>query len=521
MSEEKKQRTDDKSVELGSVLQLAPHTPSTREQAVEKPEDGKGFISLDEVYENGGLEAFSILGNNCKQLMDYKRLSASGMTVLKLDGCENFMPGYDRQNAIMGGEGFVDSLKKGFVIVIKAIKAMIIKILDWVVGKVRVMLGFEKTEKELAIVAEKTEEAQGSLSRILTKITEGVDFKWDFKAFYADLPDNVTSGELFNIVYARNRNTKEQIEKLSQSKALIAEANRVLMSAGQTARRARSIYKEAVANLRIAFEGGNFSQADVIKFRNTLESEVASSLNPTEMNKITERLLNEIYNLDLKGTGIDSTIKGQMEKLRQEVAQTKPFVINPEMVNNIMNLKKNLVNVMAGQAATRYDPEEMKLLKDLISVKDAELLEVMSTKTAETGYLQMGYTQYSAIISEFVQRADLLSSILAQVKKTLASLVKWTNDVDKVMLAYVAGDVSKIIAAQAEVMGDKAKDLYHEGTNKPNTIVDYDKLFIARHPKFSAAVTVWRAEGANFYKKYAGAFREVNKLLASIGVRTI
>lgn len=521
MSEEKKQRTDDESVELGSVLQLAPHTPSTREAAVEKPEDGKGFISLDEVYENGGLEAFSILGANCKQLLDNKRLSVSGMTVLKISGCESFMPGFDRQNAIMGGESFVDSLKKGFLVVIKAVKAIVIKVLDWVVTKVRVMLGFEKTEKELAIIAEKTNEAQGSLSRILTKITEGVDFKWDFNAFYADLPNNVTSGELFNIVYARNRNTKEQIEKLAQSKSLLTEANRVLMSAGQTARRARSLYNQAVADLRIAFDGGNLSQADVIKFRNTLESEVASSLNPTEMTKVTEKLLEEIYNLDLKGTGIDSTVKGQMDKLRQEVAQTKPFVINPDMVNNIMNLKKNLVNVMNGQAATRYDPEEMKLLKDLISVKDAELLEIMSTKTAETGFLQMGYTQYAAIISEFVQRADLLSSILAQVKKTMASLVKWTNDVDKVMLAYVAGDISKIVAAQTEVMGDKAKDLYHEGTNKPNTIVDYDKLFIARHPKFAAAVTVWRSEGANFYKKYAGAFREINKLLASIGVRTI
>ncbi len=517
---EVQQRTDDESVELGTVLQLAPHEPRTKVNAEDGgPSDGKGYISLDEVYEQAGTESIAILAANCAEFSKNRRLSPAGMSVLRLDGCESFMPGFDRLNGIKGGESFVDALKKGFLVVIKVIKTTIIKILDWCVSKIRIMLGFEKTEKEIAIVAEQTNNAQGAVSRLLTKISEGVGFKFDFNEFYDSLPPNVTSGEIFNIVHARGRNAAAQVEKLATLKPVIASATEELMKAGQVARNARAKYKRAVDELREAAKG-DVSEADIIKFRNALESEVAGSLDPSAMTKATSQLLTEIYNIDLKGTGLDSTIKGQMQEFRQQVAESQPLVLDPALAKRIMELKGSIHKVMAASAMTKYDPEEMKALKDLINVADAELLETISTKTGKTGLLEMGYTEYSNIISTYVQHADLLSSILTTTKKTMASLAKWTNNVDKLTTAYVADDIRKIISVQNEIFGEDAKEFVTDKGNL-NTVVDYDGLFIARHPKFSAAVTVWRAEGAKLYKKYNGLFREVNKLLASIGVRTI
>lgn len=521
MSEENKQRTDDESVELGSVLQLSPHTPTTREDTVEQPADGKGFISLDEVYENAGTEAIALLARNCAEYSKNNRLSPEGLSVLRISGTESLMPGYDRFNAMKGGESFVDSLKKGFIIVIKAIKALIIKVIDFIVTKIRTVLGFEKTEKELAIVAEQTKNAQGAVSRLLTKLAEGVDFKFDFNEFYGDLPDQVTSGEIFNIVKGKNRSSIEQIEQLNESRQLLAEANQVLMKSGAVARHATARYKEAVAELRAAAEKDGFNKSHIIKFRNDLESEVAGTLDVSEMTATTEKLLTTIYNLDLKGTGLDSTIKGQMTKLREEVGQSQPLVLDREITKRIMGLKASMTKIMEKSSSVKYDATEVQRLKDLIAVSDAELLEVISTKTGDTGLIQMGYTEYSNIISTYIQHCDLLSTVIVNIKKTIASLVNWTNKVDKLMTAYVAGDIAKIISVQGEVYEGKDAEFYHKESGKLNTVVDYDGLFIARHPKFAALVSVWRQHGASLYKKYNGAFREVNKLLAMIGVRTI
>lgn len=530
MSEEKKQRTDDESVELGSVLQLAPHTPTTKEDSVEKPADGKGFISLDEVYETRGFEALETLARNCHELDKNRRLSVSGFTVLKLDGCENFMPGFDRQNALQGSESFIDKLKAGFLVIIKGIKEIIIKVIDYIVTKIRVLLGFEKTERELAIVAEKTNDAKGSVAQVLRRITEKSGFDWEHTSFYEGLPANITSGEMFNIVHGKNRTLMEQVQKLADSKGLLGEASLVLASAGQSARRARSLYKEAVADLRAVADAGEIGPSDIARFRQRLEEEIVTTLDPKAMSATIDKLMSEIYNLDVKSIGGGDSVAKVINEYRKSIGESKAFVATPELTASIMKVKADIVNGMIKGTLGKYDPEEIKLLKDMISVEDAKVLENMS-KIPNSGHLAMGYTEYANIIAQYVQHADLLSNILTQIKKTLARLTKWTNDVDRVLVGYVANDLKAVIEAQEEVLGsEKAEELLIKQSDEDKakgkarqlkTVVDYDKLFISKHPYFAALMTVVRAEGGKLYKKYNGAFREVNKALSAIGVRTI
>lgn len=525
MSEEKKQRTDDESVKLGTSTQLAPHGERTREGTVDEPEDGKGFISLDEVYETKGFETFETLAYNCQQLDKNKRLSSSGFTVLKLDGCEGFLPGFDRQNAIMGGESFMEALKNGFVAFIKGLKKIIVAVLDWVVGRIRVLLGFEKTERELELVRKNVDLAQELIFEVVSRISSGSDFKLEAANLYEGLPKNITQGEMFNIVYARNRTAMEQVQKLSESNPILKEAATVLMSAGQVARTARATYRQALDNLRIAADSGRVGEADIAKFNNALEEEIITTLNPTRMNNVVNKLLDEVYNIDIKGLGAGWEISKKVAHFRKEIGQSTPLVLDDTKVKAIMDNKEALVRALRSQSLGNFNPGDIKDLQDLISGKDAEVLDKLNAVSGAPKVLNLKYSTYANQISQFIQHADLLSSIVAQTKKNLASLVKWTNDIDRVMAAYIAGDIKKIISVQAEVMDPKkADELIHDkgkSTESLLTVIDYDKMFMAANPKFAGAVKMWRAEGAGFYKKYGALFAKANKALAAIGVRTI
>ena len=523
MSEEKKQRTDDESVELGTNTQLAPHADRTKEDTVEKPADGKGFISLDEVYETRGFETFDTLATNCKQYHDNKRLSTSGFTVLKIDGCEGFLPGFDRQNGILGGEGFVQALKDGFVRFIKELKRIIIVVLDWVVGRVRVLLGFEKTERELELINQNTQLAKKGIFAILKNISAGTEFGPSPEDLYKLLPNNIMQGEMFNIIHAKNREMQEQIQKLADSNGRLKDAAEALMTAGQVSRKARNAYRIAIEDLKNAADAGKVTDAHIAKFNNVLEEEVITTLNPTNMNRVVDKLLQEIYNLDVGSLGGDKTLSAKIAGFRKEIEKSSPLVLDPELSAKIMENKEVLVRAMRAQSLANFDPRDIKDLQDLLSGKDAEIINAITAAStqANTSVLNLKYSDYANQIAQYVQHADLLSSIIASVKKTLASLVKWSNNVDRVLTAYVAKDIATIISVQREVMGvDKAKTLETDlGTL--GTVVNYDALFLADAPYFQGVKNVWRAEGAKFYKKYAGAFREVNKHLAAIGVKTI
>ncbi|AEV89539.1 putative virion structural protein [Pseudomonas phage OBP] len=527
MSEEKKdQKTDSESVELGSVLQLHPHKPTTKVNTVDR-KDGEEYISLDDVYEVTGQESLQILAANCREFMNNKRLAPSGYTVLLLAGNESMIPGYDRYNAVKGGEGFLEALKKGFVIIIKNAKRFIIAVIDWGVARLRALLAFEKTEKELAIIASVSKEVKTKLLGILSELADGEKVPFDTAELYAALPGNITSTDAFSIVRGGiNKGITAQMKNFQSVVKDLDAASQLMIRAGMDAKNSRSRYQMAVRKLRQAFrDRESFSAADVTEFRHAIDKELVEALNPEPMRDMLDKIITRVYDIDLGNIGLDGAFKDNLRKQREELTKTVQVKVTPEEYEEYRGIASNLAVTMLKQSSDRFDANQLAVLKDALEVKDAELIEEIQNAFPEHGVLSTSYTAYAAHISEYVSTMEYLVNVCGNVRRSIASIINWGNKVDRLMFSYITKDISTILAAEDELLSkEKVDDLAakdKDGKRVDSILnIDYDATFIAKHPVYGRAIQAYRFETSKLRQKFK-MIDEVNKLLKSIGARTI
>lgn len=521
---EVKQVTDDETVELGSVLQLSPHTPTNKTDTITRGEDGKEYISLDEVYEVTGGESFQILAQNCREFLKNKRLNKTGFNALMISGVEGLVPGYDRLNAIKGGESFIESLKKGFLTIIKAVKKFVIMVIDWAVLRLRSILGFEKTEKELAIQADLSEDIKTELLNILGDIGNGEKVKLDTAELYQHLPGNLSAVDAFTIIQNKNKSIQDQVETLSTIQKQLDDAENLIYSAGSNARRSANRYNQASAKLKKAFaDKETFTEADIIEYRHALDKEIMEELDPEPMIKMVGDLVEKVWGVDLGELGLDKAFKETLKKNQDKLKSVSAVKIPDELYERYHQMSRNMSKALLKATKVRFDQTELNNLKDLINIKDAELVQAIEAFRPGTGTLVPTYAAYSQVVSNYVTVLEHLINIVGQVRQSVAGVVNWSNKVDKMMIAYLSKDVATILETQSQVLSDAqaARITYKdaEGNALDSTLnIDYDKLFIAKHPNFSIAMLAYRSKTGELRKKFRGPIENLNKMLGKIGV---
>lgn len=526
MSEEKKdQKTDSDSVELGSVLQLSPHSPTTKVNKVDR-EDGKEYISLDDVYEVTGQESFQILAANCREYLNNKRLAPSGLSVLMINGTEGMIPGFDRYNAVKGGESFLQSLKKGFLIIIKNAKRFLIAVLDWGVLRLRTLLGFEKTERELAIQNAVCKDLKKKLAMILKEISGDVDVKFDEKELFDALPPSIASDNAFSIIRGGAKDIKGQLAVFQSVVKTLDTAQATMIKSGMDAKNSRGRYQMAVRKLRQAWRDRNsFSPADITEFRHTLDKELVESLNPEPMRKLLDELIGKVYDINLGSVGLDSEFKDNLRKQREELNKTVQVKVTPEQYAEYRIVADNLAVTLLRQSTQTFDAGQWADLKDALDLKDAELIDEIQNAFPDNGVLTTSYTAYAAHISEYVSTMEYLVNVCGNIRRSIAGVINWANKVDKLMFSYISKDVSMILQAEDESLSKKTTDALAKKDGSGNRVgsvmdIDYHALFLNRHPVFAKAISGYRLYTKQLREKYK-MIDEVNKLLKSIGVRTI
>lgn len=528
MSEEKKkdQKTDSESVELGSVLQLHPHKPTTKVNTVDR-EDGKEYISLDDVYEVTGQEAIQLLAANCREYNKNKRLAPSGFHVLRLAGTESLIPGYDRYNAVKGGESWLEALKKGFIVIIKNAKRFIIAVIDWAVMRLRSLLAFEKTERELAIQAEIISLIKPKLGSLIAEIAEGEKVSFDVKEMYAAMPGNMTAVDAFSIIRGGiNKGITAQMKNFQSVAKDLDDATKLMIASGMDAKNSRSRYQMAVRKLRQAFrDTHSFSEADVTEFRHAVDKELISSLDPVPMREALDKIIKRVYDIDLGNIGLDGAFKDNLRKQREELNKVVPVKVSEEEYEEYKTIAANLSKIVLKQSSSRFDANQLAELKDALEVKDAELIDQIQTMFPEHGVLSTSYTAYAAHISEYVSTMEYLVNVCGNVRRSIASVINWGNKVDRLMFSYITKDISTILAAEDELLSKKTAEglkSTSEKTGKVDSIMNVDATgeFISRHPIYGRFILGYRHETGKLRAKYK-MIDEVNKLLKSIGARTI
>lgn len=522
MAEEDK-KTGDDSIELSTVVQLGPHTPTDKVSVVARDKEGTDYVSLDEVYEVTGQESIQILAANCRQYLETQRLHPSVFTALKIDGMEGLVPGYDRFNAYKGGESFLSSLKAGFIAIIKAVKRFVIAVVDWIILKVKSLLGFEKTQAELKIAAELSDDVKKDLALILGNIAGTDPINLDVNELYAALPGSVTTTEAFTIVQNKNKTILDQVDELTKSGKLLEEAEDEILKAGNKARQSRGRYQAAAKKLRQAFKDQeNFSVADVIEFRAVLDDEVANNLNPVPLRDKLVAILDAVYGMDMGNFGIDKAFKDNLRQQRDQLQATVPVRVTPDEYERVRQATKLLPRILLRGSRDHFDATTLATLKDVIDVSDAQLIDNIDAVFENAGVLKMSYTSYSAAVSEFTTVLEYLITVTGQVRRSIAGIVNWSNKVDKLMLAYISKDVKTMITAEQELLNDKAKQavgIFDDKGEQFNTAmnVPYDQIFVAAHPTLSAVVMSQRIKLEELRKNYKIIDR-INAGLKVLGV---
>lgn len=516
-------KTDDDSIELSTVLQLSPHTPTDKVSVV-KGDGDKEYISLDETYEVTGQEAMAVLAANCREYLNNKRLHPSGFGVLMIGGMEGMLPIYDRMNAVRGGESFLSTLKQGFLAIIKAAKKFLIAVIDWIILRIRTLLGFEKTEKELAIVAEHSEDVKKELVALLSSLIGAEKIDLNVAEMFEALPGEVTQRDAFSMIYNRNKSTMDQIDTLAKLQTQLVDIETTIKNAGHDARQSRGRYQQAVGKLRKAWEDKeSFSSADVIEFRSMLDEEVAVKLNPEPIRKQLAKLVDEAYDIDLGSVGADKAFKQNLSSYKDVLEKSIPVRVTPSEYERVKKVSEQMGKILL-KATVPFDASTLGFLKDVIEVKDAELIESIDATFDKIGVLKMTYTSYSSTINEYTWALNQLITISGNIRRSIAGIVNWSTKVDKLMFTYISKDLKTIINTEQELLnevGNKIVAVNDKDGNRVDTTsnIDYDQLYLAKHPYIGSALMTWRAKTGDLRKNFK-IIERVNAGLKELGVQS-
>ena len=522
MSEENK-TTDDDSIDLSTVIQLSPHSPTDKVSVV-KGEEGQEYVSLDETYEVTGQESLGVLAANCREYLNNKRLHPSAFSVLMISGCEGLVPSYDRMNGVCGGESFLTTLKQGFIAIIKAAKKFLLAVIDWIVLRIRSLLGFEKTEKELAIVAEHSDDVKKSLVALLSSLIGADKVDLNVAEFYEALPGDLTQRDAFSIVYNRNKKAVDQVDTLASLQTRLEGIDTIIKNAGHDARQSRGRYQQAVAKLRAAWaDQETFSNADVLEFRAMLDEEVAVKLNPTPIRKELSKIIDEAYDIDLGSIGADKAFKQNLSSHKDVLDKTIPVRVSADEYERVKNVSERMGTIML-KAAHPFDAATLNFLKDVIEVKDAELIESIDNVFDKAAILKMSYTSYCSTINEYTWALNQLITISGNIRRSIANIVKWSTNVDKLLLTYLTKDIKTIINTEEELLnenGNKIAAVYNDKGQRVDTTsnLNYDEMFLAKHPYIGTALHTYRAKTGDLRKNFK-IIERINGGLKSLGVQS-
>lgn len=520
-----KQVTDKESVELGTTLQLSPHSPTDKVNTVDRKdikENPKGeYISLDDVYETTGQESFQVLAANCREFVEHRRLHGSAFAALGLTGFESMMPGFDRFNAVKGGEGFVDSLKKGFVALIKGAKRFILAVIDWVIMRVKAMLGFTRSARDLEIVAEHSSEAKRLLAEVMQDLAKEKNINFDVTELYAALPQDVESKVAFRIVKDNNKSLLDQVGTLSKAAGEIIAVQNQVNRVSQLARTAKSRYEQAVGKLKAAHRSGGVDAEVIAEFKLALEKEILETLNLSGVRSSFIKLIDKIYSIKLTDSGLDKAFKDEIRKYREQISAMESVKVSAADYEAYREASKALPRKLVEMSEAQYDANVISYLKDIVDVKDAELISAITDNDMSASPLLSIYTSYTGSISEYVATIEHMLNILNSIRGSIANIVGWANGIDRLMTGYIANDIKMIKEAEGAYLSKDAIKEMAIKDEKGNQVgskvnIDYDRLFTAKFGGLLNQVTPgYMAEYIREKYKMIGT---INEHLKAIGV---
>lgn len=524
MAEEKKQVTDDESVELGSTIQLSPHAPTNKVKVEAKGEDGTEYVSLDDLYEVKGNESLDIIAENCRQYLKHRKLNSNGFSALMISGSEGFIPGYDVYNGVKGAEGFIDAIKKGFIIMIKTIKRIVIAIINWIILKIRSLLGFEKTAKEIAIIREHSSAVKMLFGTMLSDIMpKGSSFDWD--TYRNAIGVDKSHEQVVAMLSDKAKDTQKVLESYEEAVPEIKKSEEELRKALAFSKTVQSRYRRAVAVLREKAKNETVGNEDVIEFVTFINEEVGINMNFNTTRDALVGLLDKIIGKREANMFFQEGPKDVAKQGKEILLDKTKVAVSNYSEATVGKYINKVTEVLANPGFANFDPAVVESMKDLISVSDAEFIDELGKKFPKLGEVRLTYMTFSNTYKNYVNNINVGLNILGAVKGSIGNMASYANRTDRMMLTYMARDLRAIAAMDKENFSEDMFKLLHTDPNGAYTDrniaqVDYEAILADKHPYYYAFYMLRREKAKEFTNKYK-IFKKIDEHLKALGIKGI
>lgn len=508
-------------VALGTVVQLGPHKNADQIRTVAINEDGEPLVSLDDTYEVTGQESIRILTKSCNEFFNKGRLAKESMTCLNLSGCETFVPMFDKYNARLGGESFVDKLKSGFMVVVKAIITYVRKVVDWIVVRVKSLFGFTKTKKEISANQVYADELARQVASLIFSASEsgGVSEEDKLRAqdYFYSLPSHVTGKEACGIIVKRGEEASAGIKRLSEAGAVIKHAATQVYSLSTEIGKIRSDYNHAMAEFRRGVGEGKLDKAVVNKLTESLNVVLPQEVVNKAL-KAVQDMSKEVYGIEVNGKGWTTNFRETAKAIDGQLGKQQ-MALTRDSAKMATRIAKDLADRVRSEPIG-MNAKAIGEMGILIDEKDAELIRNVANKAESVTHLIGDYLAYCQRVSMYAEINNYCMEQLQRTEATVASVVSWHSKLTAIASAYLVRDLEKIQKWHDEnklYKQEHEEDPFKTEHGTPLLLLNQEDINRAMHPN-----------GIGFSEEFVYAFRAfkdlpnvkkaINNLLRSLGV---
>lgn len=529
--------------DLASVIQLSPHQKDTQVVPARLNSEDEPLISLDELYEQTGKEEINKIVQGFERLIKNNKLNPETGRLLKLSGTENWTPGYDRRNAIIGKEGVFSAIKDAIVYVVQAIIKFIKGICNWIVDRFKVLFGLSRSAKETEHLIARTTELKKNTTELLKSVSNEVNF--DPIKFYSSLPDGMTDTDHLVFMKSRYQDNKNVIEDMKELVPQIDEIKKKLNSLSNDMGKAKQRYDREINALKKKAGNKNspLTPADVFSFNAYITQEIWVTLDLGKIYDAVSEISEKILKLNVEGLGISGGVNpealqksgipaGQSEKMAslKEIQnrlssglEKIKMNINPLVVSQVQSVRPNIEKTILSLANTQFDNNFIRSLSDFISKDDPEVIRKivdineMTIKDPAVAEIGGNYISFSNRMGDYSSAINLLITSFNMIQNNYNGIIRWYYKTEGLICRYISRDVVAIVKYIDENLSEEEKKKLLNEKEIPTHVISMIDDFEAKYPGINLTEEIGNT--VNILRKVDEVNKPLSKWLNFFGLK--
>lgn len=401
--------------------------------------DGKVYVDLTEVFDDTDGRDVQVIVEGIESFM-------SGTLPDKVNKLLNlpYEPGDTRFNARVGNEGFISTISEGFLKFIKSIINFITGICKWIYNGAKVLLGFEKTERQKKECVKTRLLLRDELLELFTKLGLPNDL-YDIRTLLDSVPEAYNRIQTLKFIKTKLQSDEQSIEQLGKALPLL---DKLTSETGKTLsrlNRARRSVGKKVSEIERKIKQNRLASIDCTELAVVInEARKEASLN--DLQAPLSEVIKSFYGIEvIDGNGVIN-----YEKLHKDIEQVTTVVnkrVEKDKVKNIQNIINNIeVYILQNHDTLRVVKEiddELKDLRDAVNMDEATIIDGAARIVGDNNILQL-YMLYTNEIKQFTLEINQVISLTKTLRLNIQSLIDWNNRVERLLVAYITEDLETI-----------------------------------------------------------------------------